>query len=300
MRRLCTLILVVALPVSARAQDMNLSQILIDGEGWKQAGQGFKTIAGLAGDREGNLYIGEAEPGRLFRMAKDGTVKPLGVEFDAIRNMSVRDGVLILALGSKKGGEDDSRIAQLDLTKNEVTETRVRGLRDVIATRKGAIYYTVPAEKGVFLLGREGSTRKVGAGIDAPAGFALSPDQGTMIVGDANDKCLWAYRIDPDGSLVHRERYYAVWAPRGEGSSGTADMTVDATGRVFAATKYGVQMFDPTGRLSGILTNPPGYVAGPVAFAGPDGNIIYLACGDKLYARKTKTKGVLFPEKPKQ
>jgi sugar lactone lactonase YvrE len=118
-----------------------------------------------------------------------------------------------------------------------------------------------------------------------------------MIVGDAADKCLWTLRVDPDGSLVHKDRYFAVWVPRREAASGTARVTVDAVGRVYATTKYGVQMFDPTGRFSGIFTNPPGYVPGPIAFGGPEGDVLYVACGDKLYGRKTKTKGVLFGEK---
>lgn len=297
MRRFFTLVLFLTLSASARAQDMNLSQILLDGEGWKPVGRGMKTVAGLAGDRDGNLYVAEAD-GRVLRIAKDGSAEALKLEFDAIRDICLQgNGVLTLALGGKKGAEDDSRIAQLNLAKNELTETRIRGVRDVAATRKGAVYYTVPAEKGVFLLNATGGTRKVVAGIDTPAGLALTPDQGTMILGDGDDKCLWALRVDPDGSLVHKERYFAVWVPRREAASGTARLTVDAVGRVYATTKYGVQMFDPTGRLSGMLTNPPGYVPGPIAFGGPEGDVLYVACGDKLYGRKTKTQGVLFGEK---
>jgi sugar lactone lactonase YvrE len=187
MRRILTVVLFLTQPGWACAQDMNLSQILVDGAGWMPVSRVFRTIAGLAGDRDGNLYVAEAD-GRVVRIGKDGSAEALKQEFDAIRDISMAgNGVLTLALGGKKGAEDDSRIAQLNLANNELTETRVRGVRDVAATRKGAIYFTVPAEKGVFLLNASGGSRKVVAGIDAPAGLTLSPDQGTLIVGDADD-----------------------------------------------------------------------------------------------------------------
>src|SRR5271165_336886 len=98
MRRFCIIALVLAFPITARAQDMNLSQLLINGEDWKPVGRGLKTIAGLAGDRDGSLYVAEAD-GRVLRIARDGSAEALKSEFDAIRDICLQgNGVLTLAL----------------------------------------------------------------------------------------------------------------------------------------------------------------------------------------------------------
>ena len=52
-------------------------------------------------------------------------------------------------------------------------------------------------------------------------------------------------------------------------------------------------MFDPTGRLSGVLLSPVRAPVTSVAFAGKDHDRLYIVCDGKLYARKTKTQGVL-------
>jgi sugar lactone lactonase YvrE len=43
----------------------------------------------------------------------------------------------------------------------------------------------------------------------------------------------------------------------------------------------------------GILPRPQEAALTNVAFGGPDLDILYATCGDKVYARKTKAKGAL-------
>jgi enterochelin esterase family protein len=83
---------------------------------------------------------------------------------------------------------------------------------------------------------------------------------------------------------------------RGETASGVTALTVDDKGRVYACTPLGVQVFDPTGRLSGVLLKPADGDLTAVALGGPDGDTLFVACGEKIFARKTKAKAV--PLKP--
>jgi sugar lactone lactonase YvrE len=53
-----------------------------------------------------------------------------------------------------------------------------------------------------------------------------------------------------------------------------------------------VQVFDPTGRLSGILVAPERAPLGGAAFGGADLDRLYVACAGKVYVRKTLAKGV--------
>ena len=63
----------------------------------------------------------------------------------------------------------------------------------------------------------------------------------------------------------------------------------DRDGRIYAATDIGVQVFDPSGRICGILT--------PAAPGKPEdlrfeGDTLTLWIGDTKYARKLRTQGL--------
>jgi len=66
---------------------------------------------------------------------------------------------------------------------------------------------------------------------------------------------------------------------------------MDREGRLYAATRIGVQVFDRNGRARAILPLPGGEVTG-LAFGGPDFDVLYVSCADhKLYRRRLKVAG---------
>jgi hypothetical protein len=112
----------------------------------------------------------------------------------------------------------------------------------------------------------------------------------------------------PDGSTVFRwspesgrflaakqagtTQPFAPYAPlrtrRGQKSIEVTGLTTDKDGRVYAATGIGVQVFDPTGRLCGVLT--PAAPGRPENLAF-EGDRLTLWVGDTKYARKLRTAG---------
>ena len=78
---------------------------------------------------------------------------------------------------------------------------------------------------------------------------------------------------------------------------GEPSLVSDAAGRLYVATTVGVQCFDPTGRLNGVLLNPTATPPTGVALGGPDHDLLYIACGDQLFVRKTRARAFLPPEK---
>ena len=58
-------------------------------------------------------------------------------------------------------------------------------------------------------------------------------------------------------------------------------------------------MFDPTGRMGGVIAAPSDAPVVSVAFAGPELSYLFVAAGDKVFKRKTKTKGVVYYLPPK-
>jgi sugar lactone lactonase YvrE len=130
-----------------------------------------------------------------------------------------------------------------------------------------------------------------GHGPASPSGVVLWPDEGTLVVGDRAGKHLWAFRVEKDGSLTCGERYYALRVKPGQTASGVTALTADSAGRLYACTPLGVQVFDPTGRLSGVLLKPGEGDLTAIAFGGEKHDTLFVLCGGKVYARKTQARG---------
>ncbi|HJZ56130.1 MAG TPA: hypothetical protein VKE74_14275, partial [Gemmataceae bacterium] len=66
-------------------------------------------------------------------------------------------------------------------------------------------------------------------------------------------------------------------------------LRVDKDGRIYAATPLGVQVFDPTGRLCGVMHAPAPGTMHDLTF---EGDQLTVWVGDVKYARRLKTTGV--------
>ena len=79
-------------------------------------------------------------------------------------------------------------------------------------------------------------------------------------------------------------------------------MCVDRDGRLYVATRMGIQVCDQAGRVNVIIPTPQGRAA-DVGFGGPDRDVLYVESGGKVSKRKLKTRGVdpaAAPIKPKK
>ncbi|MFM2096825.1 MAG: hypothetical protein RIS70_3949, partial [Planctomycetota bacterium] len=59
---------------SVQAQDMPLSQILIDGEGWKLVADGFQFTEGPAVDKDGNVFFTDIPRDKIFKLTPDDQI----------------------------------------------------------------------------------------------------------------------------------------------------------------------------------------------------------------------------------
>jgi hypothetical protein len=117
-----------------------------------------------------------------------------------------------------------------------------------------------------------------------------SADGGTAFVGSANQQFLLACPLVE--GYVHFTRgapYAELRTRRGEKGIDVTGLSTDKDGRIYAATDIGVQVFDPTGRLCGVLT--PAASGKPEAMTF-EGNNLTLWIGETKYARKLNAQGV--------
>lgn len=161
-----------------------------------------------------------------------------------------------------------------------------------VDSRAGA-NYRIDAEHKA-LITTKGSFNSVlkWVGPVAPTCLTLWPDETQLVLGDAGDKFLWAARIEKDGSLKFLDRYYSLRVKRGETASGVKAMVMDAGFLLYACTPLGVQVFDPTGRLCGVILPPENEPLTAITLGGEKGDTLFVVCGDKVYARKIQGKAI--------
>jgi enterochelin esterase family protein len=292
-----TLIILAALgPAAAvRAQDMPLSQVLIDGEDWQLVAEGYGFTDACAADGEGNFYFSDVKSGAsVYKVDPAGTVSIWRDGVPGISGLQFGPDRKLYACQNKLG-----RVIRIAPGTGEI-ETLVANVQpnDLVVTHQGAVYFTDTKPKEIHYVSPRGEHKVVHQGdLVRPNGITLSPDQGTLIVSDHGGKEVWAFRIESDGSLSAPEPYMTVVTPLGTDESKGDGSTTDAYGRYFVTTAVGLQMFDPTGRLCGVIATPaPKPVS--VEFAGPGLAWIYLAADGKIFRRKTISRGLLFQDAP--
>ena len=286
MRSIWCFAILLAAASTAAAQDMTLQQILLPGEGWQVALKDCKSARGLASDGKGNVYVADPDGMQIWRIGPDGKAAVFAQTPAPVVGLACGpDGRLFASQPSQQ------RVVALDADGKETVLSEGLALEYLAATKKGALYGGSPKQKAVYVLEPDGKRRQVDRGT-APGGLALTPDGGTLVLGDAGGRSLYALRAHPDGDLDGKEPYYAIRL-LGPAPSDNAGVTADAIGRVYATTRDGVQALDPTGRLIGVFTHPErGAAMGGIAFGGADLDRLYVACGGKVYVRKTLAKGV--------
>jgi enterochelin esterase family protein len=130
-----------------------------------------------------------------------------------------------------------------------------------------------------------------------PAAWTMGLDGSTLLVADAADRYVWAFRIEKDGKLGPGDRYCRMrvrgderrkrFAPSEAASADPSAMTTDAANRTYVATNLGIQVFDPTGRLCGVFTSPPGRIKELVF----NGDWLFARTEGKVYVRKMVATG---------
>jgi gluconolactonase len=275
----------------ARAQDMPLSDVLIEGKGWEMVAEGFGFTDGACADAEGNFYFADVAKGTSIQRISpsgeisifvDGVPGISGMEFGPegrIYACQIREGrVLVFAPDGKM----------------TVLGENVKP-NDLVVTRGGGVYFTETPAQQITFISPEGKMRSVSTGqVAKPNGITLSADQGTLAVSEHGGTHVWAFRIDADGGLSAGAPYMKMRSPPGSEIAQGDGMTTDAAGRFYATSALGLQMFDPTGRICGIILKPQEKPMVSVCFAGEGLRWLYVCCGDKIYRRETRSPGLIF------
>ncbi len=234
--------LMLALIISATpiaAQDIPLSKILVEKEGWREVVKAPVSVNYLSG------------------MA-DGTVKVF------------RDRVLG-SINSEGKWTPDNRP---DFGGHN------------IAYRKHL--YSIKDKRVEVLLGEKFQPLELKGLVD-PVCIQFWPDEGHLVIGESDGAYLWAVRIEKNGSFGPGDRYYSLRTKPNEKMHVTS-MVMDAGYLLYACTPLGIQVFDPTGRLSGVIAAPSKESMTAITIGGAKADELFVAAGDKIFARRIQGK----------
>ena len=266
-----------------------LGDILITGEEWQLVGSGYNFTEGTAANAKGEFFFQDIPNSKTYNL--DGSGKPYPLSFNAKKAAGTAygpDGRRYVVAGATKQvisiGENGSE---------QVVASNIDG-NDIVVTANGNVYITSPngadkAGKLIFL--RPGGQKlAVDSGLRFPNGIAVSPDQTQLYVTESATHWVWVYSILADGKLANKQKYGWLHVPDDHENAWADGLKCDTGGRVYVTTWSGIQVLDQTGRVNAIIPLPSGQ-ASNCAFGGPDFNILYVSCGDKVYRRKLKTRG---------
>jgi gluconolactonase len=144
-------------------------------------------------------------------------------------------------------------------------------LNDLVAPAFGGAYFTMgaPPNGGLFYAAPDGMVTHYGDNVRTN-GIALSPDEKTLYVTDADPKSgsIVAFDVQPNGALTNQRTLVAM-VPGGGGDG----MAVDSNGNLYDTGYAGVRVVSPDGHVLGTIPAPLNLIS--VTFSGKDKKTLF-------------------------
>lgn len=182
--------------------------MILPGEGWQVAGQGYRGASAGACNAAGEVYFIDAPANKLFRIGLDGGVKEFLADAGQANALTVGAKGELYTVSRQTG-----KVMCYDSTGagRQVAD----GLRGnaILAMPDGSLYVTVNGE--VWQL-KDGQKTKVDSGLKRATGLANRPDQWLLSVADGASKWVYSYQIDPPKKRKKESEALSTTAPQSE------------------------------------------------------------------------------------
>jgi gluconolactonase len=247
------------------------------GATWTLAWQGTNNADGIVGTDDGGLLFAQEQPNQVSKLDKDDRVSVFLRDTHGAGALSVDAKGRILAVertctdpgrSAAAGPCTEPTVVAVLAPEPKTLADNFEGkplgrLNDLVADKKGGVYFTVG---GAYYVNAAGRVTSLGDDIRAN-GIILSRDERIVYVTNGNT--ILAFDIQPDGTIVNRRDFGKLEA----GGAGDG-MAIDAAGRLYVTSNPGVQVLDTGGKFLGLIPTPRGVIS--VAFSGPEKRTLYV------------------------
>lgn len=289
-------------PIAAgESQNLFLQAILEPGAEWEKVSDDFVSPEILASNAVGDVFFRSGPQSRGYKIsAGGGSPEPAPVADEARTMAFGPDG---RAYVTKL---DHDRISIVDPT-NKVSGSIDIDAAQILVTHAGNVYVTETYANNVvnskiWLIDAKGEKKLLDVGQNDASALALSPDGLWLAVAEKSTHWGYSFQVQADGTLANKQRFYWFHVPDWADDSGAGGWTHDRDGRLYAATRMGVEVFDRNGRTRAILplltgADMSGEVTG-IAFGGEKFDTLFVTSGNTVWKRKLKFPGFPAWEKP--
>ncbi len=262
----------------------------------EKAGTGYSFTEGPAVASDGKVFFTDQPNDRIYVWDEkngidlwlEGTRRSNGMYFN-------KDGHLVTCadLYNQLGYFDENK--KFHLMHEGYDGKKLNAPNDLWITPENEVYFTDPFYhrkwwdegrgeqqdvRGVYFLNSKGDLIRVIDDFKQPNGLIGTPDGKILYVADINDKKIWKYNVNSDGTLSDK----TFFAPHG--SDG---MTIDNKGNVYL-TMGKVWVYSPQGELIEEIEVPE--APSNVCFGGKKRNILFITARTSVYTLKMNVKGV--------
>jgi gluconolactonase len=181
---------------------------------------------------------------------------------------------------------------------------RFNAPNDLVIDKTGGVYFTDPSFRApkpwpqgklaVYYVSPAGKVTRLIDDLPNPNGVKLSPDEKILYVIPTSQAEMMAYPIEAPGKIGKGRVFCTLKQPRGQTKSGGDGLTVDTKGSLYITSALGLQVFDPAGKLLGIIAFPE--QPANVTFGGTDLRTLYVTARTSLYTVRMEATGHRFAQ----
>jgi enterochelin esterase-like enzyme len=264
-------------PSAPRAQE-----ILIPGETWQLAATGQQDARAPACNAAGEVFFIAKD--HIRKLGLDGAVTRLTDRAQGATGLTVAaDGRRLYAVSPRTG-----KIVGYD--GDGTPSTAFEGVRgnQILARPDGSLYITSDDDDGSVWRVQDGAKTRVDTGLKHPTGLAYRPDQWLLTVAEGGSKWTCSYQIAKDGTLANKERFFWQHVADWDDDAGAESVCYSREGRLFVATRIGIQITADDGPTQVILPVPDRARVLGVCLGGKDHDTLFAFCGSNIWKRKVQ------------
>lgn len=289
--------------IPGQSKNRFLLDILENDKGWELVGENYGFTEGIATNASGEVFFQDVPNAKTYKVGFDGkpelyiadSKKASGTVFSPAGDM-----ITITGVWPKPPTKEVHQYKTPSVYAVLAKETPGN---DITISASGNIYVTSPDGRErpskLYIIKPGGERIVVDEGLKYANGLCLSPDQTQLYVTEFATHWVWVYQIQPDGTLSNKQKYGWLHVRDADDNAWGDGMKCDRDGRIYVSTRSGIQVMDQLGRVNAIIPAPKtnGYVSN-LCFGGPDFDMLYITCHDKVFRRKVKVKGANNFDKP--